>query len=252
MDPDLEPRPPEPAPPTLPSPKNEPVVAAVPAERAGPSRSSEPTSRTIVCASIGAFIGALMWSMLMFAAGSENGWFAWVVGALAGGGAMLGGGRGAFPAGAAAAIALAGMAGGRICGTELLVRNELRVREALERAAAAAVPRDTAQQAPAAPMADVAPEPDEGDAVEEESGPEAEIRGLQQKMANNARSLARIDDSSGGLEVWRAQQREALRGNLDARELMRQGVGFLDGLFAVLGLATAFAAVRRERSRIVD
>ena len=270
MEPDAAPR--EPAPSAAASELPASAPASTPAAaRAGAARHPLPgldqpaTLLPIAFAAAGALIGALLWAGIACATGMEIGYVAWAVGGLVGGGMLLGGGRGRVYACIAAGLALAGILGGKYYGAHLLIESHLAQVEATfdrptfdrVRAAAAA-----SEDPPAAPMGEIAMEPAEEEPVEEEpaevefsaeeaAAAEEAIAELQADMAANELSLARVRDSSYTFEKWREEQRLALRGQIDTADIVSKSLGFLDLLFLLLGVSTAFGIVQRDRLRTI-
>jgi hypothetical protein len=219
----------------------------------------------IVFAAAGALIGALLWAGIACATGMEIGYVAWAVGGLVGGGMLLGGGRGRVYASIAAGLALVGILGGKYYGAHLLLESHLALvdatfdRPTFDRMHAAAEARE---DPPAAPMGEIVMEPAEEEPFEEEPG-EAEVAAeevaaaeeaiaeLHADMAANELSLARVRDPSYTFEKWREEQRVALRGQIDAADVVSKSLGFLDLLFLLLGVSTAFGIVQRERLRTI-
>ncbi len=214
----------------------------------------------VVLAVAGAGAGALLWAFLAWIASVEIGYVAWGVGALAGGGAVLGGGRGNAIAVAAAAAAFVGIAAGKLYGTHLLVEHQLAAVEAMFDRTAFERMRDYANRAedvPAAPGEEVeidfAAFADEDDG--EDAGEDAEPMTPEQMAeieaacaaaaAAHAAELAMLRDPAVTFEQWRAHQRATMRAHVRVFDLVRESLGPIDVLFVLLGVCTAFGLVRR-------
>ncbi|MBL9077548.1 MAG: hypothetical protein JNL08_08595 [Planctomycetes bacterium] len=221
-------------------------------------------ARPVAFAAGGALAGALLWSLVMYGTGMEIGYVAWAVGGLAGGAAVLGGGRGTTTAVLAAAMALLGIVGGKFLGAHFLVEQQIEQLAALMDRPGFERLRAMAADLPAAPGGETdadaglhevedAPDADLADAADEAAGeaePEADAEGATEEPAapedaEAARQLERLRDPSFTYEQWRDEQVAALRAEISLVDLVGDSLGFVDVIFVLLGLSTAFGLVRR-------
>ena len=190
----------------------------------------------------GALLGALLWAGIAYATGMEIGYVAWAIGGLVGGGMVLGGGRGVGHAGIAAALALVGIFGGKLYGTHMLIEHQLGTIEDMTltrqtyeqlRAMAATPESDT----PSAPMADFARliGADEQHALTAMAEAEAQQRAALQFMLAPGYTY----------EKWREEQSAEMRAQISAWQFVKDNLDFLDVIFVLLGLSTAFGIVQR-------
>lgn len=203
-----------------------------------------PNARPLLLAAAGALVGALLWAGIARLLHVEIGYVAWAVGGLAGGGAVLGGGRTTMHAVAAAVIALGGIVGGKVYGMHLLVDHQLtQLMGMVDRRVFDGMRRAAAEPVPAMPGGEVAGEVDD----DEDSGLTAEQ--LAQIEADQARMRARFTDPDYTYEQWRDEQLTAMRSSIDLWALLREDLSAIDILFALLGISTAFGIVHRAGNR---
>lgn len=224
----------------------------------------------------GAVLGALVWAGIAALAGVEIGYVAWGVGALVGGGALLGGARGTMHCVCAAALALAGILGGKLYGAHLLVEQQLasvgamfdrtsfdRLRAVAAREAAAPAgetfaadfvgtadePEDVAGGGGGSGDADEAGDADAAEAAETvvlSAAEQAELaKVLAAARADRERTMARLREPDYTFEQWRADQLRELRRHVSVTSFVAENFGAIDVLFLALGLATACGLVNR-------
>jgi hypothetical protein len=242
-------------------------VATAPAALAPalPGLDQVPFVLPLVLAAAGALLGALLWAGIARLTGYEIGYVAWAVGGLAGGGAVLGGGRGTVVAAIAAVAALGGIAGGKLYGAQLVVEHQLEAIDAMFDRTHFERMRELANRAddpPAAPGDESAAdferavaelEAEEGDEGEGECEPltpeqQAELAATcAAAAAAHEAELQRLRDPSYTFEQWRESQRATLRAHLPVAQLVRDSLGPIDVLFLLLGVCTAFGLVHRAR-----
>lgn len=193
----------------------------------------------LVGASVGGVVGAIIWGALAYMTGFEIGYVAWGVGGLVGFGAVLLGGRGSFStAVACGAIALGSIVAGRALAIQLTID--------------AMVPREIynvmMQQAQAfshvkskreIPMFMVT----QGYTTTMDPGdiPREEVREFTEIQVP---VLKQLHAEKPTFEEWKetpdAQARLALVAAVPMAEFLKESVGFIDIIFALLGMATAF------------
>lgn len=247
-------------------------VAGIPADRqdhflAIPN--TAPVALPVAAAAAGAALGALLWAGIAYATGFEIGYVAWALGGLAGGGAVLAGGRGVVCAAAAALLALVGIGFGKFLGFRMLVDHQIeqiaasfdrRTFDELRHRSQAADAADTAEAAePAVPAGEMQALADENagtDAGEsdDENGmaiamtPE-QLRQVETLLAEQAQLQARLRDPGYTFEQWRHDQIASMRKQIDTWGMVRECLGPIDLLFVLLGLTTAYGMVMRASSR---
>ena len=203
-----------------------------------------PVALPVALAAGGALIGAALWAGIAYATGFEIGYVAWAIGGLVGGGMVLGGGRGVAHAGIAAALALVGIFAGKYYGTSMLIEHQLKQLDAMFDRSAFEQMREMAMDAPAMPGGELAVEyvddTEPGDATAEE---------LQQLAEAEYRAMELLRDPNYTFEHWRDDRRREMRSMIKPMDLMLEGFGFLDVVFILLGLTTAFSVVQRASAR---
>lgn len=198
----------------------------------------------------GAFLGALIWAGIAYATGMEIGYVAWAVGGLAGGGMLLGGGRGVGHAGIAAVLALVGIFGGKYYGTSLLIEHELGKledmmlsREAFDQMRTQAQRLADETAAPTGEMAAVLEDGVGGQLSQEE------VWEMQEMLAAQAAQFARMLQTDYTYEMWRDEMQQEIRTDVSVWAFVQENFDFLDMIFILLGLSTAFGVVQRAGTR---
>lgn len=242
-----------------------------------------PVALPLALGAAGAVLGALVWAGIAALAGVEIGYVAWGVGALVGGGAVLGGARGMPHCVCAAALALAGILGGKLYGAHLLIEQQFANVEAMFDRANFDRLRAMAAHEAAAPGGETfaGESHDEGEAPEEHAGEGDEADGgadeadeadetdgtaatdevetvvlspeeqaefekvIAAARADRERAMARFCDPAYTFEQWRADQIRELRSHVSVTSFVGENFGLIDVLFVVLGLATACGLVNR-------
>jgi hypothetical protein len=202
----------------------------------------------IVGAAVGAAIGALIWALVSKFTGYEIGWIAWGVGALAGFGAVMMGGRGRAMAVIAAVLALAGIFVGKVYAVELALGDHL------------------GKEADAALTQEAYEEVLEDGRILESTQPEAYREYMIARRYSDAEApgdiseeeldwfvreqvpyLREMTQNPPGLENWRASRKawwiETVKSEVSFVAMAIEDLGPFDILWAVLGLVTAFRVV---------
>lgn len=212
------------------------------------------SSTALLFGSLAAGVGALAWGAVAFFTGYEVGYIAWALGGLVGLAMVRFGGRGVTCAGAAALLAVVGIAGGKLLGTRFAVETALR--EGCEETFTPELHRELVQDA-----ADFA-ELDAGASDEEllsfivehhytsadspESVPDAELEAF---LATGAVELRAMHADRPSYEDWYAARVEETRRDFEQNVSIVQAnleeLGPIDLLFVALGVSTAFGMVRR-------
>ena len=185
----------------------------------------------------GALIGALLWAGIAYATGYEIGYVAWAIGGLAGGGMVLGGGRGVAHAALAAGLALGGIAFGKYFGTSLVVDHQLAQIDAMFEPRAFEQMREMAAQMAATPAGELLVD----------TGYDASD--FEQMTPQEMHMFERLRDPSYTFEQWRDETREQLRAAVNPWDLIAEEFDFIDAIFILLGLSTAFGVVQRAAVR---
>jgi hypothetical protein len=210
--------------------------------------------KSLLVAALAACVGALAWAAVSFFTGYEVGYVAWALGGLVGLAMARLGGRGVTSASAAAALAVAGIAGGKLLGTRFVVEKELRTS-----CEATFTPELHGELViDAADFARLSTDPteeeirlflvehrytgaDEPDAIEDE-----ELRAFHALQVPMLRAMRA---SSPSYEDWYAEREaESRRAFEESFSIVRanlDGLNGLDLLFVALGVSTAFGIVRR-------
>jgi hypothetical protein len=244
-------------------------ASAVPVVRGAlalPGLDQPPFLLPVALAAVGALLGALLWGGVARVTGCEIGYVAWALGGLTGGGAVLAGGRGTAVAAAAAVLALAGIAGGKLFGAHLVVEHQLGALDPLLDRGAFERMREAAQSAgdqPAAPGAETALAAVEsaelasgGEGWDDDDDADVPLTPEEQQQlaaacavaaAAHEQQMRLLRDPAYTFEQWRAAQRAAVREQVPVVELVRATLGPFDLLFVLLGVGTAFGLVRRAR-----
>lgn len=228
-----------------------------------------PVALPVAAAAGGAALGALLWAGIAYATGFEIGYVAWALGGLAGGGAVLAGGRGVVCAAAAALLALVGIGFGKFLGFRMLVGHQIeqvaanfdrRAFDELRNRSQAANAAEAAEPAvPAGEMRALADEDaGEGDAAGAEASDESSApvevspeqrRQFEEFLADQAQMQSRLRDPGYTFVQWHDDQVAAMRKQVDTWGLVRESLGPIDLLFVLLGLTTAYGMVMRASSR---
>jgi hypothetical protein len=210
----------------------------------------------LVGAFVGAVIGAVIWAVICGATGVEVGYVAWAIGGLVGGGAALCGGRGPVSGGTCALLALVSIFAGKMWAAEYVVEGSLReqFQTLLTQEAFAESVSDadrfatvTSKDQYARFMIDF-----EYTAVTapEEVTPE-EVDDFETYVVPY---LRRLNQEKPTLETWQKEREDELvdatMENLPLHEIIFENLNFIDIIFALLGVVTAFRLGRGREEMI--
>lgn len=225
----------------------------------GPQSAGSLTPTSFLVALLAAGAGALAWGAVSYFSGYEVGYVAWALGGMVGVAMTKFGGRGMTCAGTAAALTVAGIAGGKLLGTRFVVEKEIR-----ENCEATFTPELHAEfVSDAADFALL-----DADAGDEElrlfmlehrytnaDSPEGVLdEELQGFLATNAPNLRALHANPTSYEDWYAERvaesRQGFEENFSIVQANLEGLNGFDLLFVALGVSTAFGIVRRAETPV--
>lgn len=192
----------------------------------------------VIGALVGAAVGAGIWAAIALTLDMEIGLVAWGIGGLVGGGAYALGGRGPISGGTAAALALVAILGGKLITVDI----------ALDKYIAEEVNEATYSEF----MGDARDFPG-SDADDETLRQYAQEHGFVE--TGEAEDLAmfreywgpwleRLKREEPDYDTWHAEEvarrRELVADEVSTLDILKEGFGLFDLLFAFLGVSTAF------------
>ena len=204
-------------------------------------------AKAIVCAGIGAVIGALAWGAVTYWTGYEIGYLAWGLGLLVGfGGGFVGGGSGRSLGVVCAVLALGSIFAGKMMAIRFAAPEELRkiAYEQLTPDAFAEAQRDAGDFAQIKSEDQYAEymvshgftEADEADSVSAEE--------LDEFVEQSVPNLREFNQRSPGLDAWREERAEefadSVVAELSITDAVVEDLSVIDIVFAALGLMTAY------------
>ena len=212
------------------------------------------TPATFLVALLAAGAGALAWAAVSYFTGYEVGYVAWGIGALVGVATAKFGGHGTPCALAAAALAVAGIAGGKLLGTRFVVEKQIQesCEETFTPELHAEFMRDAADLARLG--ADAGDDELREFMVEHrytpaDSAAEVEADELQAFRNTNVPDLLALHANRTSHADWLAQRiaesRQAFEQDFSIVQANIDELNGYDLLFAALGISTAFGIVRR-------
>jgi hypothetical protein len=213
------------------------------------------TPANLIVTLLAAALGALAWGAVTYFSGYEVGYVAWGIGALVGVAMVKLGGRNQACAGAAAVLAVAGIAGGKLIATYFVVEKELGAscQETFTRELHGELTRD------AADFAQLASNPSDEELrvfmvdhryTPAEAPEQVEPQEVQEFLATTAQDLRSMRSQPPTYEEWYAAQvaesRRAFEADFSIVQANLDELNGFDLLWVFLGVSTAFGIVRRS------
>lgn len=214
--------------------------------RRAPVRSADlldPPNTTLALTLIGiaGLVGALIWGGIAYGANVELGWIAWGIGALVGFACIKGGGHGTGLAVASGAVALLSIVAGKWFAIDLILPNA--ARESLVASGAKDAYTSKVELSAAWKALGETPTEDEFDAFAVEFG--IDVADAAEFRTTVLPELVKLEEH-GSFDAWLDAKVSAFVDEAPRTEALKNSFEFLDIIFLLLGVGTAFGMVAKH------